>query len=291
MLSAFNIMSKRNQWALLAASLLFFVYLVMTVEYASFSLLGVLGAIFANATGAGGGVVFIPAFQALDISAEQSVATSFAIQCFGMTTGAFLWSRFAKQQAKLESDWRLVIPFLVASVPASVIGLWIVYGGNLAAPASLSLLFAWFSILLGSALFLTVAKRNSKQQIDVEHRRASHFDLIILAIIGLVGGIVTAWLSVGVGEFVAFYLILRGYRVTVAVAVAVILSAITVWAGIGHHIAMDTIYLQVLLFAGPGAVIGAVLAKIIATRLPVMQLKMFFAGWVLLVGLIELITH
>ena len=283
--------TKRRQWFLFAASLLIFVYLIAQVDYAPFSLLGVLGAIFANATGAGGGVVFIPAFQALDISAEQSVATSFAIQCFGMTTGALLWSRFAKQQAKTESDWRLAVPFLLATVPASILGLWFVYGGGLTSPASLSLLFAWFSILLGCALFVAVLKKNLRHQVDIESRQANRGDLLSLIVIGFVGGIVTAWLSVGVGEFVAFYLIVRGYRVTLAVAVAVILSALTVWAGIGFHLAADTIHYQILMFAGPGAVFGAIIAKLIATRLPVMQLKLFFAGWVLLVGVIELITH
>ena len=37
-------------------------------EYISFSLLGVLGAIFANSTGAGGGVIFIPMFNHLAFS-------------------------------------------------------------------------------------------------------------------------------------------------------------------------------------------------------------------------------
>ena len=54
-------------------------------EFGLFSVLGVIGAIFANATGAGGGVVFVPFFNYLSFSAQSVVATSFAIQCCGMT--------------------------------------------------------------------------------------------------------------------------------------------------------------------------------------------------------------
>jgi len=45
------------------------------------------------------------------------------------------------------------------------------------------------------------------------------------------------------------------------------------------------------MFAGPGAIIGAVIARKLATRLPVMQLKLFFAGRVFFVGCLELVTH
>ena len=62
-------------------------------EFGLFSVLGVIGAIFANATGAGGGVVFVPFFNYLSFSAQSVVATSFAIQCCGMTAGALTWAR------------------------------------------------------------------------------------------------------------------------------------------------------------------------------------------------------
>lgn len=260
-------------------------------DYAPFSLLGVLGAIFANATGAGGGVVFIPAFQKLGLTELQSVSTSFAIQCCGMTTGAIVWWRHAKEQVKTESDWRFLIPFCTASIPASLIGLWLVYGFNLQPPGALLWLFAWFSIALGVALFIAVYLKNKQHAAELQRHHGKSRDLFALAVISLFGGVITAWLSVGVGEFVAFYLILRGYRVTLSVAVAVILSAFTVWAGLPHHIINGEIQTSILMFAGPGAVIGAIIARMLATRLPVIQLKLFFAGWVFLVGLIELLTH
>jgi uncharacterized membrane protein YfcA len=268
-----------------------YVYVLYSFQFAPFSLLGVVGAIFANATGAGGGVVFIPAFQKLGLTETQSVATSFAIQCCGMTTGAYLWLRYARQRVVEAQDWQLVIPFLAVSIPGSIVGLWLIYGFNVAAPSRLLTLFAWFSIILGAALFITVLKKNLQHRVDLASNKAERFDLIALFLISVFGGGVTAWLSVGVGEFVALYLILRGYRVTMSVAVAVVLSAATVWAGISHHISAGTIEYNVLVFAGPGAIIGAVIARKLATWLPAMQLKLFFAAWVFIIGCVELVTH
>ena len=69
------------------------------VQYAGFTFLGILGAVFANATGAGGGVVFVPFFNQMGLSPSATVATSFAIQCFGMTAGAVTWWRFHLAQS------------------------------------------------------------------------------------------------------------------------------------------------------------------------------------------------
>ena len=97
-------------------------------DYSLFSFIGVLGAIFANATGAGGGVVFIPLFNQLNFTEQQSVATSFAIQCFGMTAGAFTWwfhYKREKTQLRLWQGFKRIIS--IASI-SSVIGIWLVYG-------------------------------------------------------------------------------------------------------------------------------------------------------------------
>lgn len=257
-------------------------------EYAPFSFLGVIGAVFANATGAGGGVVFIPAFQQLGLTESQSVATSFAIQCCGMTTGALAWWFYSKTQRQQSQDWRLMWRLIGVVMPATLVGLWGVYGFGVAPVASLGHLFAGFSIVLGLALFATMKRtQQSNNQYPLSIPKT---DQIALILISLFGGVITAWLSVGIGEFVAFYLILRGYRITLAIAVAVIISALTVWAGVGYHISAGTIYWDVLMFAGPGAILGAILAKQIATHMPVLQLKMFFAGWIFVAGVFELVS-
>jgi uncharacterized membrane protein YfcA len=251
------------------------------LDYALFSLLGVLGAIFANSTGAGGGVVFIPMFNELGFTDLESVATSFAIQCFGMTAGAITWWCHYQQQKTDLRLWQGFKRIITISSITSVIGLWIVYINNFDAPASLDQSFSWFSLILGLFIIITV-------YFIKPHRERSQvylFDFLALSCIGLVGGAVTAWLSVGTGELVAIYLILRRFDISMAVAAAVIVTAITVWTGIAQHTVIDyQVYWQVVLFAGPGAVLGGIFAKTLVTHLSATRLKLFFAFWLLVIG-------
>ena len=100
------------------------------------------------------------------------------------------------------------------------------------------------------------------------------------------GGVITAWLSIGVGELVAVYLILRGFNTSFAIALAVILTAFTVQAAIIYHLVIsNAIYWQIVLYAGAGAIIGGVIAKHLVLYFSPAKLKIFFATWVLVMGL------
>lgn len=245
-------------------------------------LVGTAGAIFANSTGAGGGVVFVPLFRALGFSDAEAIATSFGIQSFGMTTGALAWTLYFLRHGA-RADWAAFTAAIVVATPFSIAGLWCVTVLDLRAPATLSLCFAIFSVVLGTAvLWLTLNARPRLQ------RELAPADALGLAALALFGGMVTAWLSVGVGEFVAFYLIARRYEVTEAVAVAVVLSALTVWSAAPIHLdeGGDAVW-SVVLSAGPGAVAGALVARGLALRLGGLRLKRFFGCWLLVIGLAE----
>lgn len=253
------------------------------LDYSLFSFLGMLGAIFANSTGAGGGVVFIPMFNELNFSEQQSIATSFAIQCFGMTAGAITWS-FHYQLEKTELRlWQGFKRIIAVSAIGAIIGVWLVYAGDLQSPSSLHQNFSWFSLFLGIFIVITIF-------FVQPHRDQSQvywYDWFAIVVISVLGGTVTAWLSVGVGELLAVYLILRRFDINMAVAIAVVVSAITVWSAIGYHTVINTnVYWQVVLFAGPGAVIGGVFAKTLVTHLSATRLKLFFAFWLLIIGVV-----
>ena len=53
-------------------------------DFGFFFLLGILGAVVANSTGAGGGIIFIPSFTALGLAGNEALGTSILIQCFGL---------------------------------------------------------------------------------------------------------------------------------------------------------------------------------------------------------------
>ena len=250
-------------------------------QYAVFSALGVVGAIFANSTGAGGGVIFVPLFNQLNFTELQSVATSFGIQSFGMTAGALTWW-FHYKKDKLDLRlWRGFKRIIATTTCFSVIGIWFIFITELSPPASLHTSFSWFSLILGVFIIFTVYLIKPKR----ESSFVSFADYIALAVIGFIGGVLTAWLSVGVGELLAIYLILRRFDVTMAVAAAVIVSAISVWSAIAEFTLINfTVVWQVVIFAGPCAILGGIWAKTLVTLLSATRLKLFFAFWLLVVG-------
>ena len=77
---------------------------------------------------------------------------------------------------------------------------------------NLHIAFGSFSILLAIAIFASIPLMKRTHFKKDLHTK----DLLLLPFIGFLGGIITAWLSVGVGELVAVYLIIRGFNVTLS---------------------------------------------------------------------------
>ncbi|MFQ3208052.1 MAG: putative membrane protein YfcA [Glaciecola sp.] len=271
-------------------------------DYIGFLFVGIIGAIFANSTGAGGGVVFVPFFNQIDMQNSAIIATSFAIQCCGMTAGALTWhyhrqSLLADDSARTgksggdSDEWLYVNKGLLITIPFSILGIltaqFALSEYTQQMQTSLHVAFGVFSILLAIAIFGSIPLLNrQKSAINL-----LPIDMILLGIIAFFGGVITAWLSVGVGELIAVYLILRGFNVTSAIALAVILSAFTVWSAIFNHLFItQAIYWNILLFAGAGAIIGGVIAKRVVLYFCVVKLKLFFATWVFIMGTVGLIT-
>ena len=268
--------------------------LLVLQEYGLFVFLGLTGAIFANSTGAGGGVIFVPIFNQLQLSAEQIVATSFTIQCFGMVAGAIAWRdqycKAIQTQDTASSIWAVLPQLLMVTVPFSLLGIWTVQYTSLNAWVSeaentLHWIFGGFSIVLAIAIFASLKHLKAEQQIKL----VGSGDKYSLAVVAFLGGMVTAWLSVGVGELVAVYLILRRFSVTMSIAVAVMLSAMSVWGGIIYYIFINPfIIVPIACFAGVGAIIGGSVAKHLVLWLNPYQVKVFFAVWVMLMGIVNL---
>ena len=255
--------------------------------YGLFTLLGVVGAIFANSTGAGGGVIFVPFFNQLVFDSTTTVATSFAIQCCRMNSGAITWWRFYQSHHQFDLDWSPLKLGLKLTVPASIAGIalgqWFQYqSGGVGEAQTLHLAFGVFSILLALAIFSTLGKLNKGSYVQ----QFSRLDRTALVLVSVFGGWVTAYLSIGVGELIAVLLIMRGFNVTFAIALAVMLSAMTVWSAVLFHaFYTHSVYWPVVLFAGAGAIVGGILAKRLVLYFNVTHLKVFFAGWVLILGI------
>ena len=253
---------------------------------------GVLGAVIANTSGTGGGVVFVPVFNALrehgvmTLDPLRVTAASMAIQCFGMTMGGLRWTdRLLHQPALTPSslevrvrprDFALVIfAVLALSLPAMLaMQRLITVDGQL-----ILLGYKTFSIFLGLALIITTWTINNNRP---ERSRLEKVDILILLLIALPGGALTALFSVGIGELVALYLFMRHYPVLLCTGAACVISSISVLAGSLWHIQNGTIPWEVVLLAGPGAALGGFLARPIALWLGARRLKTLDGAWIVL---------
>ena len=256
-------------------------------DFWPFSIVGIAGALVANSTGVGGGVVFVPVFALMreagivSLTPVAAVGVSFAIQCFGMTIGALTWANrfYRRDVTPTEIEHRpivreLVIRCLATGLPALLFTQYIIrVDGDLA-----FLLFKLFSITLGVLLLVQVFVL---RQPHTDREALEDFDRRAALGIGIAGGMATALFSVGIGELLALTLFLRRYPVDVSVASAVIVSAITVWTGVIFHLQISDLDWRVLVFAAPAVAVGGFLARRLAHALGAMRLKVMTAIWII----------
>lgn len=259
-------------------------------EHWYFFFLGIFAAIVANSTGVGGGIIFLPAFIHLGLNPMQSLATSFAIQCFGMTSGSLAWLRFLyREHGKDRGRINYFFYLFGLSALFSVLGLLIVQWAQIPPPLSINMLFGAFSMII-ALIILARIYFNSGQNNSERYSYLSGKQTLAFILTAFVGGGITAWISIGVGELLAVLLILYGFRTHYAIAIAVCVSAVTVLAGVWfHNIVTSAIEWNVLLFTAPGAIIGGAVARFLATAIEVNKLKTFMAAWILVSSIIYLL--
>ncbi|MCG8440480.1 MAG: sulfite exporter TauE/SafE family protein [Caulobacterales bacterium] len=249
--------------------------------------IGVFGALIANSTGTGGGVVFVPVFNVLHaealtpIAPEGIVGASFLIQCFGMSVGSLTWlNRLydARNRGELDlprgAKLRIMGLVLVCSTPALLIAQRSLH----LEPGQVLVYFKGFSIALGTALLASAVLWHGRSQ---PRTALSAVDAAVLAPLSIAGGLATAAFSVGVGEFVALYLLVRGYPMRATIASAVMISAITVLIGAPYHIAHTPLAWEVIALAAPGVVVGGFLARRLAYLMGERRLKIAASLWII----------
>ncbi|MDH3686431.1 MAG: sulfite exporter TauE/SafE family protein [Myxococcales bacterium] len=205
----------------------------------------IVAATFANATAVGGGFIFVPLFLfGLDLTALQSLKLSLASQAFGMTSGALGWSR----------TFILPGPLLAAALTSGagmVIGTFVV-------PADASMIkgiFGWVALGIAAALALEMRFGDRQVLLRVEARSFTRDAGYALAC--LVGGVLTAWVSIGIGEVVALYLLFV-YRIRIEAAIATGVAALAIDSilGFAFHANLGGIHWEYLVFTAPGCVLG-----------------------------------
>ncbi|KWV91913.1 hypothetical protein AUC45_12140 [Erythrobacter sp. YT30] len=253
--------------------------------------IGIAGAIIANASGTGGGVVFIPVFNALRemdgfaLDPLRITAISMGIQAFGMSVGALRWTdRLLHQPAIPENPNEASVPVRdYAAVCLLVVAISLPV--QLITPAASQIdgrtvLYAYkaFSIALGIALIIATWTVNRNAP---ERAALTKLDFAVLVGLSIPGGFITALFSVGIGELVAFYLFLRHFPMVMAVGTGCVISSICMIAGTFLNQSAGIIAWDIVLLAAPGAMFGAVLARPIALWLGPRKLKTLGAIWII----------
>ncbi len=236
----------RNWWMILLVAY----WLVISWQWPALAFItpiAFVAAVVANATAVGGGFLFFPLFTfGFGLGPEQAIKLSLSTQAFGMTSGALGWSRQFIDAGSL----------LVAALAGSVGVLWGSSAWVLAAEL-IKPFFGWLSLLIFVVILAEIKLGGSAQRA----RAQLGLDLPVLglAVVSLLGGLVTAWAAIGIGEFVALYLLLvyRG-RFTVAVATGVAVLAVCSVVAFVCHINLGGIVWQYLVFTVPGVLLGGV---------------------------------
>ncbi|MFW2541012.1 sulfite exporter TauE/SafE family protein [Primorskyibacter sp. 2E107] len=240
---------------------------------------GVAGALVANSTGIGGGVVFVPAFDHLGLENEQIVGTSLLIQSFGMSMGALTFLARRRSEgpvpgALASREYRAIV--LLAVIPSVLAGIAATHAG-LRPDLPLKLIYKAISLLLVVLIIgstLTRARGNGRFSLGL--------DGSMLIFLGLIGGLFVGWISIGVGELVGVYLLLRGFRTSEAIGLAVLITALCVLALQATHFPGLPADVEFGLMVTLGALPGAFLAPYLLQRVGPARVKGFCAFWILL---------
>ncbi|MEW8026939.1 MAG: sulfite exporter TauE/SafE family protein [Candidatus Thiodiazotropha sp.] len=215
-----------------------------------------VAAAFANATAIGGGFLFVPLFVFVyQLNPIAALKLSLATQAFGMTSGALGWSREF-----------IVIKALPIAVVASILGMFF---GTYYVPITGSLVktsFAWVSLFIFGVIVIEIRYGKASNRITLPTTGRLKSVMFFLAC--FVGGLVTAWTAIGIGEVVALYLLFI-YRVRIdsAIGTGVAVLAFNSLVGLFFHIHLGGIPWEYLIFTAPGVIIGGYFGANIGRRL------------------------
>ncbi len=251
--------------------------------------IAIVAAAFANATAVGGGFLFIPLFIfGYGFTATQALKLSLATQAFGMSSGALGWSR----------ECMLPGPLVLACIggfAGMVLGTHILVAPDL----QMKLIFGWVNIAIGLAIFIEMTLAPSSQRSTLEND--AWFSRVVFTLLCAGGGLITAWVSIGIGEVVALYLIfVNRVRFDYAIATGVAALALCSILGFALHSGLGDIPWEYLVFTAPGVIIGGrygakvgrYFEALVVNRKLSMKgspLKWLFTGVVLIDGVVMLV--
>jgi uncharacterized membrane protein YfcA len=235
-------------------------------------LVGFAGATLGNATAVGGGLVFVPVMIFVyHLAPVTALSLALGTQSFGMSSGALGWLR---RGAVALNALSITVPAMLAG---SLISSLIIRPNALLVKG----LFGPVSIFIGLITLYLLKKHGESSQIPP----AANWPLGLFAFIG---GLITGWVAIGVGEVIAASLMLAyGLRPERSIGLGVVLLAIdSLFLTIIHHYWLGGVPWAMVIFTGFGAVFGGRMGPYLSQWIGPRRLKLSFAVVAILDGCI-----
>lgn len=230
--------------------------------------LGVIAATVANTTPAAAGIVYFPILTRLHVLPVTAVQFSLIIQAYGMALGTFRWFLVNRKLFALN-----VIPVCLFGGVIGVFASIVVF--PIKNPGLLTLIFNCISFLLTQFIFFSILFKHKYPNLEV---RLDVWNMAILMVFSLLGGLISGWIGFGIDTMFYFILTLI-FRINPAIAIVTSISLMAAISIVGTllNIAFHGVPLSLWYSAIPGVTVaGLFLAAYLAVKLGAKNVLLLF---------------
>ncbi len=243
---------------------------------------GLLIGLILGLTGAGGGILAVPALMA---SQNWSVADASPVALLAVAVATFVGAMQGLKQGLVR--YRAAIWIAILSIPMANVGIQIAERIN---PAYLTIIFALVMLLVAYRLFKSQLTDFEQAPCKTNPETGRFIWTIksasILGVIGLLAGLLTGMLGVG-GGFVLVPALRQATNLQLQsiIATSLMIVFLVSSVSIGLHVLQGFHYpLQISLQFVSACVVGMLLGRYLIYYIPTKIVQMIFAGTLLLVS-------
>lgn len=223
--------------------------------------ISIIASVIANSTAAGGGIIFLPAFSAIflvfldKIDPAQSyfsqqtytlagiVIAIHVTQAFGMLAGSVSW---------WSSGVKILLRENLYNIAGVIIG---VIAGKYYFTAGEEIIYKTFGLMNLIMSFIVTYNLFIIKNIPTREIWPKKLSWIFF-LVGITGGLVSAWTGVGIGSLTSFILILW-LKPEIGIANGSVIMALTSITTVIVHLFLDqTIPVEIILFTIPAVILG-----------------------------------
>jgi len=256
-------------------------------------ILGIVGSIIGVGTPVGGGIVYFPALTVLNVPANEAVAFNYATAVANLGgLGLLTWVR-KKPETIVKYFWILTWTIVFGFIGAAMS----TYLFPIEQEQTLRIMFLVFVFLVLVYVIYLLYKEFESDKVSEQDKQIQRygditmtgFNLFGLAIIGLVGGIVAGWLSVGLDiilfVFLTFFYNLEPVNATILAVLTMGFTSIYPLI-IKHIIEEEDVPYKLWLMVEGGSIIGARIGPILISLVGTKTLYFIF-GFLLVVEVVR----